>query len=123
MAGDIGADNRVGQGRERLVARRRVDGEMVCRSRPLSESVVDWRKPHGHGRFLVSWQMRNGRFIKPGSRVDVNRVGHVLARLGRVARGRMRGLVLASRRQQQAAIGRKSQAPEKRGERFIGIEI
>jgi len=71
----------------------------------------------------VARQIRNWRFVKTGSSVDVDSVDDILGLLRTVGAGWMRGLVLAGRCEKQTAVWSKGQAPEERCKSFIGVDV
>lgn len=71
----------------------------------------------------MAWQISNWRLVETGSCVDVYCVYDIVRGLGRVGITGIQRFVLASRSEKKTSVRGESEAPEKRGESLIGVDI
>lgn len=84
---------------------------MFSGGRGLSKGVKDGRALDDHRGFLVARKVSDRRLVDAAARVNVHGVYDFVCRLG-ILVALMLCLVLSGRRQQQAPVWRKGQAPE-----------
>ena len=87
----------------------------------LAQGIVDGRATDGDRGLLVAGQIGDGWLVKAGPGIYVDCIRDVVGLLG-FSNGRMHGLVLACRREQQAAVRGKCKTSEEGGQGLVEVE-